>query len=213
MKHKLTTTLLLALCAPIASATTWYVNGVSGSNTTHCLSPSSACKTIKHAISLAASGDTIIVASATYTENLTVGISLRIIGSSARTTIVDGRGAGTVVTISNAGAHVSLSKLTLQNGSANCGGGVYSIGTLAISHSTIRQNRAGPANDFNGLPGGGGGICNGGTLTINNSTISGNQANGKIERFTHGAGIFNSGRLTINRSTINANSVEFGVGG
>src|SRR5215467_3897231 len=102
MKHKLTTTLLLALCVPIASATTWYVNGVSGNNTNNCLSPIKACKTIKHAISLAASGDTIIVASATYTENLTVGISLRIIGSGAKTTIVDGRGVGTVVTISNA---------------------------------------------------------------------------------------------------------------
>jgi hypothetical protein len=63
--------------------------------------PTTACKTIKHAISLASSGDTIMVAAATYTENLTIGISLKVIGSGARTTIVDGggvlKGSGGVV--------------------------------------------------------------------------------------------------------------------
>jgi hypothetical protein len=176
------------------------------------MSPAAACKTIRHAISLAASGDLIRVAPATYTEKLTVGISLRIIGSGASVTILDGGGVGTVVTISKAGAHVSLSKLTLQNGSANCGGGVHNVGTLVISYSTIRRNRAGPSSATTS-PGGGGGICKGGTLTISDSTISGNQANGNLARITQGGGIFNSGRLTINRSTINANSVQFGDGG
>ena len=60
--------LLLAL-TPIASATTWYVNGVSGNDTNNCTSTTTACKTIGHAISLAASGDTIKVAAATYMEN------------------------------------------------------------------------------------------------------------------------------------------------
>jgi len=62
--------------APTAPATTWYVNGVSGSDSNNCLSPLSAYKTIGHAISLAASGDSTMVASATYTESLTIGISL-----------------------------------------------------------------------------------------------------------------------------------------
>ena len=40
MKHKLTTTLLLALCVPTALAsTTWYVNGVTGSNKNNCKTP------------------------------------------------------------------------------------------------------------------------------------------------------------------------------
>jgi hypothetical protein len=56
------------------------------------LSSATACKTIGHAISLAHSGDTIMVGSATYTENLTIGISLNVIGSGASTTIVDGIG-------------------------------------------------------------------------------------------------------------------------
>src|SRR6266566_7135035 len=105
MTHKgpTTTLLLMALfLAPTAVASsTWYVNGVSGSNSNTCTSPTAACKTIKHAISIASSGDSIMVAAATYTENLTIGISLSIIGSGASTTIVDGGGMNTVVTISN----------------------------------------------------------------------------------------------------------------
>src|SRR5438445_808830 len=65
MTHKLPTTTLLLMAlflAPTAVAsTTWYVNGVSGNNSNTCTSPTTACKTIKHAISLAASGDSIIV--------------------------------------------------------------------------------------------------------------------------------------------------------
>ena len=76
-QNKLLGTLLLAL-AQFASATTWYVNGVAGNNTNNCLSPTSACKTIVHAISLALSSDSIMVAPATYTENLTIGTSLNI---------------------------------------------------------------------------------------------------------------------------------------
>jgi hypothetical protein len=44
----------------------------------------------------------------TYTENLTISISLKVIGSSAKTTIIDGGGNGTVVTIDRTGAAVTL---------------------------------------------------------------------------------------------------------
>jgi nitrous oxidase accessory protein NosD len=85
-----------------------------GSFLSICKSNQSACKTIGHAISLASSGDSIMVAAATYTENLTIGFSLRVIGSGAATTIVDGCGVNTVVTISSTNAHVSLFKLTIR---------------------------------------------------------------------------------------------------
>src|SRR5215471_2690787 len=134
MKYKITTTLLLALCVPIASATTWYVNGVSGSNSNNCKSSTTPCKIIGHAISLAASGDTIVVAAATYKENLSIGKSLNIIGSGASAPIIDGRSLGTVVTISNANAHVTLSKLTIRHG---VGGGIANVGTLMVNNSTI----------------------------------------------------------------------------
>ena len=88
MKCKLLTSFLFAVAVmalgSTAVATTWYVNGVSGSNNNNCLSPTTACKTIGYTISLAASDDSVMVAAATYTENLTIGVSLKVIGSGAR---------------------------------------------------------------------------------------------------------------------------------
>ena len=62
---------LLLIQTPIAlAATTWYVNGVDGSDSHDCKSPLTACKTIGHAISLVASGDAVTIAAATYVENV-----------------------------------------------------------------------------------------------------------------------------------------------
>jgi|SRR5215469_5322870 len=71
--HKILLRLSLHLAlTSIASATTWYVNGVSGSDIQLCKSPTAAFRTIGHALSIASSGDAIMVAAATYTENLTI---------------------------------------------------------------------------------------------------------------------------------------------
>jgi hypothetical protein len=211
MKFKRTRLLLMALFLAIAStalaSTTWYVNGVSGSDSNNCISALTACKTIGHAISLVSSGDSIMVAAATYAENLTIGVSLRIVGSGARTTIVDGGGVNTVVTISNTKAHVSLSNVTVRAGHAPQGGGMYNNGTLTVSNSTLSGNSAlGPV-------GSGGGIQNNGTLTINNSTLSGNTARGTASG-GFGGGISNAGTATISNTTFTSNSVSgvFGAG-
>lgn len=204
-KTLLGTALLLAL-APVASATTLYVNGVSGSDSNNCLSATTACKTIGHAIFLTVSGDSIVVAPATYTENLTIGKNLTIVGSGASTTIIDGGGAGTVVTIINSSA-VTLSKLTIRHGFALFGAGIDRIleaGPLSIISSIITGNSARSCGSF------GGGIANYGTLTITNSTIRGNSAVSRcIGGTAHGGGIYNNaGALTINRSTVTGNSVS-----
>jgi hypothetical protein len=88
VKHQFLVTLLLmalvlALASTAAGSTTWYVNGVSGSDSNNCMSSLTACETIVHAISLAASGDSVLVAAATYKENLTIGVNLKVIGSGA----------------------------------------------------------------------------------------------------------------------------------
>ena len=74
MKYTVLNALLLtamaAVFAPATVATTWNVDGVTGSDSNDCISPATACKTVGHAISLAASGDSIIVAPAIYPENL-----------------------------------------------------------------------------------------------------------------------------------------------
>src|SRR5207237_8031155 len=69
-----------AALAPCAVANTaWYVDGVNGSDTSNCLLPETACKTIGHAVSVVSSGDSIIVAAATYHENMPIGIRLKVI--------------------------------------------------------------------------------------------------------------------------------------
>jgi len=232
VKDKLLTNVLLVASfltlGPIALASTiWYVNGVNGSDNHNCKSPTSACKTIKHAISLASSGDTIMVAPATYKENLTIGISLKILGASTRTTIIDGGGVTTVVTIPTTNPNVTLSNLTIRNGfgagisnngtllvssstingnTGLIGGGVSNSGRLTITNSTISGNVA--RSVFGGR---GGGVFNGGTLTLSNSTISGNLAAGRgFPSF--GGGIFNGGTLTISNSTISGNRASAGGG-
>lgn len=208
--------LLLAL-TPVASATTRYVNGVSGRDSNSCLSTTAACKTIGHAISLAVAGDSIRVAAASYSESLSIKISLVILGSGASTTIIDAGAGARVVTIPNISAHVTLSNLTLQNGKATSGAGINNSGTLTLTNSTVTGNWApipcmplllvclsrGTAS--------GGGIYNSGALIISNSIISGNHA-GSFCNATpcsaFGGGIYNRGTLmTIKNSTLTGNSV------
>src|SRR5262245_27799291 len=164
--------LLLPLCPTALASTTWYVDGVNGNDGDSCLEPQTACKSIGHAIALASSGDSIIVAPATYVENLTIGISLNLIGSGARTTIIDGGGKGTVVSVLNATANVALSQLTLQNGTPS---GIANEGILAVTNSTVRNNYV-YRNCVNYCFGAGAGIRNvgQGRLNVVNSTINNN---------------------------------------
>jgi hypothetical protein len=206
MKDKLLAGFLFAVvCLTLASTamgTTWYVDGVTGNDHHSCTSPSTACKTISHAIKLAASGGTINVAPATYRENLTIGSSMRILGSGASTTIVDAGRAGSVVSISH--GNVTLSGMTFRNGRSKngcCGAGIANGGTLTLSNSIVSGNIA---------DSGGGGIGNGGTLTLSNSIISANAVNISCSEFCvgEGGGIHNSGRLVIDNSTISGNAVN-----
>lgn len=138
--------LFFALVPFALASTTWYVNGVNGSDSNNCLSPESACKTIGHTISLASSGDSIMVAAATYSESLTIGFSLNVIGADASTTIIDGGGVSRVIGISS-GA-VTLSGLTIRNGAVvgnyygGAGAGIFNSGTLTVIASTITGNLA-----------------------------------------------------------------------
>ncbi len=188
-----------------ASATIWYVNGVSGSDNNNCLSATTACKTIAHAIAQAASGDTIRVAAAIYVENLNIGKSLTITGAGTSTTVVDGGGVTTVVTISSGTATVSLSELTIRNGRSCAGGGISNIGVLTVNESTISGNRVFQSGICDSL---GAGLANAGKATISNSTISGNSATGTYG--PRGGGILNwrMGSLTVNNSTITGNMLS-----
>jgi hypothetical protein len=221
---------------PTALASTRYVNGVTGSDTDNCTSPVTACKTIGHAIAESAASDTIIVAAATYTENLTFGISLEVIGSGSGNTIIDGGGKASVIDISATGAHVTLSGVLLTHGTAAAGGGIYNVGTLTLVSSSVTGNHAhGTGGGIFNLGGtatitnstvssnsvsqgtvvaAGGGIANGGTMYINNSTISGNNAFAlrSLSRYAsaYGGGIYNTNGLWITNSTVSGNGASRG---
>ena len=69
-----------------------------------------------------------------------------------------------------ADANLTLDAVVVENGSANDGGGVYSLGNLAVINSTIYHNFA--VND------GGGVIIAGGTLNVIDSRFAANDAKG-----------------------------------
>lgn len=218
MKTRITPTILCFLTwfltlAPVAVAsTTWYVNGSTGSDSNNCKSPSSACRTIKHAITLAASGDSIIVAPGTYRENLWIGVSLTIVGAGAPTTIIDGGAQyNTAVTSFYPSNTVSLSGLTIRNGyGIGKGGGIFNNGSMTISNSAISGNTTTDACQGQHCVAWGGGIYNNkGVLTINNSTLNGNTVAclGPRCHVALGGAIFNNqGRVVLNNSTLAGNT-------
>lgn len=213
MRHKLLggfvfAAVFAAVTSTAMASRTWYTNGVSGSDSHNCLSPSTACKTIGHAISLATSGDTIRVAAATYKEHIEIPFSLSIAGSEASTTVIDGKGSALAepLVATNAGATVTLSHLTIRN---SAGRGILNAGKLIISNSTLTGNSA-IALCRSTCVLAGGGIYNSGELIISDSTISGNGVGGRCPPIcgAKGGGIYNAGTLTISDSTISENGAE-----
>lgn len=203
----------LTLHPATVASSTWYVNGVNGNDRNNCKSPETPCKTIVHAISLASSGDSIEVASATYIENLTIALSLNIVGHGASTTIIDGGQHASVVTISSSGANVTVAHVTIRNGKAKDGGGINNSGTLTVSSSVLSGNMA-SLTSCQSYPciAEGGAIDNTGTLTVNNSNIHGNKATeqGAALGSAVGGGIHNfGGKVVINNTTLSGNTASF----
>ena len=196
--------LILGRSSGALASTIWYVSGGTGKDSNNCRSAATACKTIGHAISLAASGDSVMVAAALYTEHLTIRVSLNVIGSGAGTTIIDGGSTGPVVDVYSPST-VTISNVTIRNGRSINGGGVGNSGILTINHSSISGNLA-----YSTFSSYGGGVFNGkgGNLTLNSSTVSGNHAYGKADAW--GGGISSWGIATINNSTVSGNNVGSG---
>ena len=99
---------------------------------------------------------------------------------------------------------VGMQDLTIRHGLAREGGGIYNLGHLDISTTTIEDNAAVNQNGAVTEDAKGGGIFNAGCLTLNRSTISGNQSE------YYGGGLYNAlsgaatctGEVRIHASTI-----------
>jgi hypothetical protein len=168
--------------------------------------------------------DVILLGSGTYrlgipgmnedqaaTGDLDITDSLRIIGAGVDKTFIDAAGLDRVFDIFGQNSTVSLSGVTIINGSLPAGlsstqrggGGIRNGSSLSLNSTVLSNNTVlGTTSEDVG-----GGLLNRGVCSIKNSTIHDNQAN-------EGGGIFNDrySSLTLSSSTIN-NNVSLGGGG
>lgn len=125
----------------------------------------------------------------------------------------DGRGGG--IYNDGAGVNLTITNSSVSNNVAGdhgpgppspfgSGGGIYGVGTLTITNSTIDGNSVGSS---------GGGITNYGTLRLISSTVSNNTAFGTHDGVawnTESGGIDNNATLNITNSTFSANTAVNG---
>ena len=220
---------LLMVSSP-ALASTWYVNGAGGHNGQDCKTRATACATISHVVSLAASGDTIVIAPATYHDHLSITFDLTLAGAKAATTIIAGGSRSNVISVAS-GASLTLSNLTIEKGLGYTGGGgVDNSGNLTVSNSNFYLNTAlsggailntgvavisdtnfsGNSPLFSGHSANCGAIDNQSTMTISTSTFYNNYDQ---NNFTSGGAICNGGALTVTASTFDNNSAGGNNGG
>ena len=143
--------------------------------------------TIAEGLGVAQPGDTILVAQGTYPENITIDKNVVLAGGyasytspiswtqdiTAYVTIIDGRGSGSVATITN-GAAATISGFTITNGQASLGGGIHIDGSPVVLYdNTIAGNHAvGPSPNGNG----GGIYITGASATVSNTYVLSNTA-------------------------------------
>ena len=154
---------------------------------------------------------------------------LTITGPGIFSIIVSGNHASRVFHVGD-GVNVSISGLTIADGNAPTGGGIYSTGPLALTNVVVSGNSGGSAGGgivianstltldsstiSGNVAGSGGGILNANSVvTITKSTVSGNTANGGGGGLGEGGGIENCGTLTIINSTISGNTASARGGG
>jgi hypothetical protein len=105
------------------------------------------------------------------------------------------------------GVTASISGFTIANGKVTGaqGGGIYNLGTLTLSSSTLSGNVATKTLSSNGF---GGGLYNGGTATVQACTFSGTNT------AYQGGGMFNGSgaTLTLENSTVTGNTASYGGG-
>jgi hypothetical protein len=200
----------------VKAAGPWYVS-TTGNDSNDCLSSSSPCRNINAAVTKATSGDTIFIATGTYTATdgipvVTLNKSLTLSGGWDETfithsgrSVIDGEDSheGIYVPYVPLGNLVfTLSRFVIQNGwSPGMGGGIdLGEATMTIEDSIIQNNYA---------DAGGGGIhLSYGSLLIRNSVVAGNTSH------TSGGGIDdNYANVIIENSTISGNYAESYGGG
>jgi len=188
----------------------WYVSPT-GDDANDCQTSTTPCATIDGAISKASAGDTIYVATGTYTGTgdrvVSLSKSVELSGgwdetfsSQVGTSTVDGEGLHRGMIVST-GVTAVLRQFTIRNGFLACcgprGAGIFNSGNLTLLNTTVDQN----VSSY-----GGAGIYNLGNLVLDQATVSRNE----------GGGLFNAGGATllVQNSTLSGNTLGTnGIGG
>lgn len=174
-----------------------------------CIEQSHACfTTVKAAVDAAHDGDVIRIGPGTYVGGVIVDVSVSLIGSGAKDTIISGGGPVLTIGVPDAATEptVTIQGITVANGRTvgnltphdGRGGGIYipraagpaTGATVTIRHSIIRDNQVAPriaidsadvcaaGHQCQEASAGGGGISNDGHLTVEHTTIVRNRASG-----------------------------------
>ena len=162
MKKLIMTMLLMPM---MALATTWYVNGSTGSDSNSGTSESAPKATIQAAIDASSEGDTILVAPGTYAPIATENKNIMIQSTSGKdTTIIDGSGKSRCALLGTSTNEclTVLHGFTLTNGwlyVTTNGGGVRGAGARGgiIENCTIVNCRV--DGGYGGYGGDGGGVA------------------------------------------------------
>ncbi len=214
-----------------ALSETWYVDAeVSSSG--KGISWKTALKTIQEGIDAAKDRDMVLVAEGTYLEtiefkgkNITLTSTAPLNPLVVDRTIIDGKGAGSVVTFSGKeDKGCVLSGFTIRDGKAQYGGGIAGHGALAVirnnnitgnsadeggglyqCNGTIQNNEI--TANFAADDGGGLSSCDG---AIRNNVIDGNEAHGTYPT-GNGGGLYVCDG-TIQDNTISRNTADTGGG-
>ncbi|MEO8672830.1 MAG: choice-of-anchor Q domain-containing protein [Tahibacter sp.] len=172
-----------------ASAVVGNLNDAGTGSLREVIASASAGDTISFAPGL--SGTVVLASPLLLVKNVTV------VGSDG--IVLDGNDSVRVLTIS-AGVQANLRGLVIQHGYASDGGGIFSDGFLALSHSVVRDNHA--------FDRAGGILINSGSYAIDHSWIADN------ESVSDGGGLMDLGQTAsfITDSSITGN-ISAGAGG
>jgi pimeloyl-ACP methyl ester carboxylesterase len=192
----------------------WHV-APGGNDGNDCLSPGAACATINGALQKHRfmAGDTVLVAAGTYTG---IGAEVVLVDKSATisggwdgaftaqngVSTIDGEDARGSITVKD-GLAAIIERVTVQNGSASRGGGIFTSGAdLTLRDSIITQNRS--TTDGGGLA-----ITNNSSAAIEDTQVFDNAAGST----GGGLSVMSGSSAAITRARIYANAAGTDEGG